>query len=100
MEAFPRPLGIVTSLHGGNAVNIQVAGEISTTNKISLRPGQVYYSNTLGEVVSGNVYYGQSGSYSEAIPFIDLSESSDVILSLDSAVAVAVSDDKLLLGKP
>ncbi len=101
MEAFPRPIGIVTSVHGSNSVNVQITGEISApNNKLTLRPGQVFYSNTLGEVLSGNVYYGQSGSYSEAIPFIDLSENSDVILSLDSAVAIALTDEKLLLGKP
>ena len=93
MEMLPKPFGVVSTRDEINA-NVMVGGEIDFKNTL---PGVKYYSNTMGSVLSGNMYYGEECTASEAVTYVDLQEDFDVILSLDSVIGVGVSKKKILL---
>ena len=91
---LPKPFGIVNGFDNEEA-SVLVSGETSADNTIV---GVKYYTNTMGELISGNMYYGQECSASEAVTYVDLQDDHNVILSLDSFVGTGISSKKILLA--
>lgn len=103
MEILPRPVGTVKSIaRDGSRATILVEG-VTTISSGDYAPilqlGQQYYTNTMGAILAGNLYYGQLEASSEAITYIDLYDTENLIVSLDSVIGMAVSESTVLLGK-
>lgn len=94
MEMLPKPFGMVMDRSDNKAV-VLVSGTVDFEN---ILPGVTYYTNTIGTVMSGNMFYGEICTASEAVTYIDLQEDYNVILSLDSVVGTGVSNKKILLA--
>lgn len=94
MEVLPKPFGIVKGFDEDEA-SVLVSGEASVDNAVA---GVKYYTTTMGEIVSGNMYYGQECSVSEAVTYVDLQDDHNVILSLDSFVGTGISSKKILVA--
>ena len=65
------------------------------TGFTGLTPGTVYYADTRGDLVEGNIGYGRMSGYSVLDDYI---ETAGVILTLDALVGLAVSNTSVLLG--
>jgi hypothetical protein len=99
METLPVPFGLVNSVSGATAeVSVSGTKGLKSTDERVLAAGMKYYSDTMGHVYSGGVYYGTECSASEAVTYIDLQEQHKLILSLDAFVGTGVSSSTILLG--
>lgn len=94
MEILPKPFGIVRDVEGGDA-DVLVSGIVSFDDALA---GVKYYTTTLGTILSGNMYFGEECTASEAITYVDLQEEQNVILSADSVVGAGISKKSLILS--
>lgn len=95
MEILPPPVGVSTSVRVGGTVAL--AGVIS--NYKSLVPGQLYYTTTMGQLVSAGGYYGTSPDPAACAAGSAYVEdlTSGTIVTIDSQVGLATSAESLLL---
>ena len=94
METLPKPYGVAIDVDDDD-VDILVNGVLNMNN---LYPGKKYYTNTLGDILSSNIYYGMECSTSEAVAYIDLQADHQTIVSLESYVGTAISTKSIIVG--
>ena len=90
LESLPSPFGVST---GGSIV---VSGTVSGFS--GLVTGKAYYTNTMGQLVSGGVYYG-SAATAWSSPIYVTSPDGKMLISSDSLVGVAIATDTILILK-
>jgi hypothetical protein len=104
MESMPSPFGIVTSKVSSTSNNLRSINQqevivFGNTDVSIIMPdltiGKVYYSNTMGQLVSGNFY-----GHVEQMSYIE-DKANKTLVSLMSRIGMATSSTHLMidLGK-
>jgi hypothetical protein len=88
MESQPSPVGIIYQTSNSGTVDVIMSGSVSKYS--GLKRGALYYTNSLGEIIGGNVYFGHFDTCYE-------DDISNTLVSSKSVVGVAISEDTLLL---
>ena len=94
MDILPAPVGLVYS-----STDSQKKGDVIFSGTMSgysnLVTGAMYYTNTLGEILGGDLYYGSpTGVYDS---YYEHSSSNTLLDASTSLVGIAISPDTLLL---
>jgi hypothetical protein len=117
MEVMPLPLGIVDSTSASGAT-VTIAGTVtpflassSIDNSVSIQQqqqtlviGMGYYTNTMGQVVPSNVFYGRgvTGSvgsgFGSAEQYYVYDADTNTIVSLGSRVGIASSSSDIYIS--
>lgn len=91
-EIYASPLGVVSSLTSTTAT-VVTSGIVKTS--IPLVQGKEYSGNSNGELIEGH-YAGQINA--ESYPLYVQKGDIDQILTTESFVGIAISEDQLLVG--
>ena len=105
MHTLPTPLGLVYSpsssypdANGDYQSSVIMSGSMG--GFLGLRTGAVYYCNTMGEVLGGDVWYGAgmaSRGLEASYSYYEDEDSDTLVDCTSSLVGIAVSDSTLLL---
>ena len=98
MEILPPPIGVSTAVRVGGTVAL--AGSIP--NYKSLVPGQLYFTNTMGDLIAAGGFYGTTpdpAACAAGEAYVE-DAASKTIVTLNSQVGLATSGETLLLKLP
>lgn len=94
---LPSPFGIALTPNSGSNTQSEVliSGTYSIPGRNDLNPGAVYYTNTFGEIIGGDVIYGSEyTTYSNKYYYED-SKTSTLVDTSNSRIGIATSSNTI-----
>ena len=90
---LPSPFAVTLTTNYGTDTPSQVlySGSYSIPGRNDLIPGAVYYTNTFGEIIGGDVLYGSEYTIHSNKFYYEDSKTSTLIDTSNSRVGIAIS---------
>lgn len=96
---LPSPFGVAITANSGSNTESQVlfSGSYTIPGKNNLIPGAVYFTNTFGELLGGDIMYGSEyTTYSDKYYYED-SATGTLVDASNSRIGIATSSDTISL---